>query len=203
MCGRYTLVASNKSDLADLTFPVPDRYNIAPQSTVLVKTHAIGFRMMPWSFSPSWARVPLHLFNARVETLEEKRSFKGAARCVFMADGWYEWQRSTTSKLPWYHHRDGQLLRFGGIYRANGGCAIVTMDAQPAIAHIHHRQPLLLTLDAAEAWLEGAPSGECTGDTQVSCHRVSTAVNTVRYDEKSLTRPVGDDVGEPPQGHLF
>ena len=79
MCGRYTLTASNKPDLAALKFDVPDRYNIAPQSDVLVETRLDGFIMKPWSLSPPWAAAPMHLFNARLETLDEKPSFRQPA----------------------------------------------------------------------------------------------------------------------------
>ena len=50
MCGRYTLTASNKPDLAHLNLDIPDRYNIAPQADVLVKTDRAEFTVMSWSF---------------------------------------------------------------------------------------------------------------------------------------------------------
>ena len=76
MCGRYTLTASNKPDLAHLNLDIPDRYNIAPQADVLVKTDRAEFTVMSWSFSPAWAKTPMNLFNARAETLTEKSSFR-------------------------------------------------------------------------------------------------------------------------------
>ena len=82
MCGRYTLTASNKPDLAHLNLDIPDRYNIAPQADVLVKTDRAEFTVMSWSFSPAWAKTPMNLFNARAETLNEKPSFRDAQRCV-------------------------------------------------------------------------------------------------------------------------
>ena len=36
-----------------------------------------------------------------------------------------------SSKHPWYHHREGELIRFGGVYHPLSGCAIVTTAAQP------------------------------------------------------------------------
>ena len=203
MCGRYTLTASNKSDLSSLEFNVPDRYNIAPQSDVLVETRLDGFRLMPWSLSPSWAATPMHLFNARLETLDEKPSFKGSLRCVFLADGWYEWQRSTNDKQPWYHHREGELMRFAGVYHPSSGCAIVTTAAQPAIEHIHHRQPLLLTEQTAAGWLASAPAAECVTDYAVAFHRVSTRVNNARFDSPELALPTQDSAFIDPQGTLF
>lgn len=203
MCGRYTLTASNKRDLAHLNLAVPDRYNIAPQANVLVETDRAEFLLMPWSFSPTWARTPMNLFNARAETLNEKPSFKDAQRCVFIADGWYEWQRSASPSRPWYHHFGGELLRFAGVYEPTSGCAIVTTDAQPTIAHIHHRQPLLLSADASDQWLNGSPAGECMTDITVKFHTVGSAVNSAKVDNPGLALPRDEGASEPEQGALF
>ena len=203
MCGRYTLTASNKPDLAHLSLDIPDRYNIAPQSDVLVETDRAEFTVMSWSFSPPWAKTPMNLFNARVETLTEKPSFKGAQRCVFIADGWYEWQRTVSPSRPWYHHSDGELLRFAGVYEPTSGCAIVTMGAQTGIAHIHHRQPLLLSADASDQWLNGAPAGDCMTDITVDFHRVRSAVNNAKVDDPTLAHPLDESISEPEQRALF
>jgi len=203
MCGRYTLVASNKPDLANLNLDIPDRYNIAPQADVLVETDQAEFTVMSWSFSPAWANTPMNLFNARAETLTEKPSFKGAQRCVFIADGWYEWQRTVSPSRPWYHHSDGELLRFAGVYEPTSGCAIVTMGAQTGIAHIHHRQPLLLSADTSDQWLNGAPTGDCVTDITVDFHRVSSAVNNAKADDPTLADPLDESISEPEQGALF
>ena len=203
MCGRYTLTASNKPDLAALDFKVPDRYNIAPQSDVLVETQLDGFIMKAWSLSPPWAATPMNLFNARLETLDEKPSFKGGLRCVFMADGWYEWQRSANDKRPWYHHREGELMRFAGVYHPSSGSAIVTTAAQPDIEHIHHRQPLLLTAQTAAGWLASAPAGDCLSDCAVAFHQVSSSVNSARIDAPELRLPIQRNASAHPQGSLF
>jgi putative SOS response-associated peptidase YedK len=203
MCGRYTLTASNKPDLAHLNLDIPDRYNIAPQADVLVETDQAEFTVMSWSFSPAWAKTPMNLFNARAETLTEKPSFKDAQRCVFIADGWYEWQRAASPSRPWYHHADGELLRFAGVYEPTSGCAIVTMGAQAGIADIHHRQPLLLSADASDQWLNGAPAGDCMTDITVDFHRVSYAVNNAKVDDPRLAHPLDESISEPEQGALF
>ena len=203
MCGRYTLAASNKLDLSALPREVPDRFNIAPQSEVVVETQLDGLTLKSWSLSPPWAAAPMHLFNARLETLDEKPSFKGSLRCVFMADGWYEWQRFTHSKYPWYHHREGELMRFGGVYHPLSGCAIVTTAAQPEIAHIHHRQPVLLTAHGAAGWLGGAPASDCMSHYPIAVHKVSSSVNDAALDSPNLTLPIEIETSDDVQGSLF
>jgi putative SOS response-associated peptidase YedK len=104
---------------------------------------------------------------------------------------------------PWYHHADGELLRFAGVYEPTSGCAIVTMGAQAGIAHIHHRQPLLLSADASDEWLNWAPAGDCMTDITVDFHRVSSSVNDAKVDNPRLTHPLNESISEPEQGALF
>ena len=205
MCGRYTLTVSQRPDLRDLGLQTADRYNIAPQSKVLVLDAEQQHRLMPWDYSPAWAKTPMHISNARSETLHEKPSFRKARRCVFLADGWYEWQRREGRKTPWYHHLGGELLFFAGIYNDTSGCAIVTRAALENIAHIHHRQPVLLDPRGVAHWLDGHDLFASAITHDVACHPVSTRVNRPSHDDAELILPVKP---EPPQsgeepGDLF
>jgi putative SOS response-associated peptidase YedK len=85
------------------------RYNIAPRSNVPVlvcENNQTVLKEMRWSLIPSWSKdekIGNKLTNARAETLTEKPSFKKpflTQRCLIPADGYYEWQRSGTSKIP-------------------------------------------------------------------------------------------------------
>jgi putative SOS response-associated peptidase YedK len=197
MCGRYTLTASNRPELSGFATTLVDRFNIAPQSEVLVRDESLELTLMRWDLSPPWAKSPMHLFNARAETLAEKPSFRGTKRCIFIADGWYEWQKVGAQKQPWYHHQDGELLHFAGVYHPQGGCAIVTQAAHPAIEHIHHRQPLLLEATSLEAWVDGAPPSAMDKDIEVQAHRVSQQVSNARLDNPTLNQPIKDIQGHP------
>ena len=85
MCGRFTL--KNKEKVKELyDIDIVPNYNVSPSSEVVVLTS--GPEMMNWSYSPSWAKTPMNIINARIETLDEKPSFKEAKRCVFLTDGW-------------------------------------------------------------------------------------------------------------------
>ena len=190
MCGRYTLSISSKPDLRVLGVDQSDRFNIAPATKVLVIRETNQVALMNWSLSPIWARSPMRLFNARSETLYQKPAFSGADRCAFIADGWYEWQRLGQSKLPWYHHRAGDLLYFAGIYHSHSGAAIVTMEANEMIAHVHHRQPLLLDGQNLENWLEGADPHDCVEFGEILVHRVDAAVGDPRLEGSHLIAPL-------------
>lgn len=187
MCGRYTLMVSQRPELMDLGLQTADRYNIAPQTSVLVRDERNQHRLMPWDYSPPWARTPMHISNARSETLREKPSFRKARRCVLLADGWYEWQRQPAGKIPWFHHLQGELLYFAGIYNDTSGCAIVTRSALEGIAHIHHRQPVLLDPRGVSHWLEGHDLFASAITHEICCHRVSFRVNRPAHDDSGLT----------------
>ena len=205
MCGRYTLTVSQRPALQDLSPPLTDRYNIAPGTSVLVIDAAQDYRQMPWDYSPPWAKTPMHLSNARSETLREKPSFRGAKRCVFVADGWYEWQRDGGKKRPWYHHLQGDLLYFAGIYNETSGCAIVTRGAIANIAHIHHRQPVLLDPRGVTHWLEGHDLFASAITHDVACHRVSERVNRTANDDAGLIEAAIEKPADlsPDPGDLF
>jgi putative SOS response-associated peptidase YedK len=200
MCGRYTLTIKHRPELNRLGLQQADRYNIAPQSDVLVLKDRQTPELMRWDYSPPWAKEPMHISNARSETLREKPAFKGASRCVFLADGWYEWQRKSGQKTPWYHHMQGELLFFAGIYNAVG-CAIVTRAAHPNIAHIHHRQPVLLDQRAIGHWLEGHDLFASAITRGVLCHPVSTIVNRPQNDSPALISAVESPTPRKPQAN--
>lgn len=190
MCGRYTLQVSNRPTLKTLGLPLADRFNIAPQSPVLVINPDGDYEIKPWDYSPAWAREPMHITNARSETLREKPAFRKADRCVFVADGWFEWQRRGDHKQPWYHHLDGALLFLAGICSRNGGCAIVTRPALHQLADIHHRQPVLLEERAISHWLEGHDLFASGVTHQVRCHPVSRRVNKPDQDDPKLLEAI-------------
>jgi putative SOS response-associated peptidase YedK len=106
MCGRYVLYGPQSRlteyfDLRDCAAWEP-RYNIAPQSDILVirqrpELGRVG-QSVRWGLIPRWAKDPaigLKLNNARAETVAEKPSFKSGFerhRCLIPANGFYEWQ---------------------------------------------------------------------------------------------------------------
>jgi len=193
MCGRYTLTSHHRPDLKALGLLARDRFNIAPQSDVVVIDEEHRSVLKRWDFSPVWADPPMHLSNARSETLREKPSFRGVKRCVFLADGWYEWHRGPNGKTPFYHFIDQEPLYFAGIYNDDSGCAIVTREALGGIANIHHRQPVLLDARAVVPWLDGHDLFASAISHQVQYHPVSRAVNKPENDRADLLDEAEND----------
>ena len=116
-----------------------------------------------WGYKPHWAgdKAPQPI-NATIEKVGTSGYFKQAyahSRCVVPADGWYEWDKSTNPKQPYFICReDRELLWLAAIYteRSDGkfGCAIVTQPAQGVAKEVHDRMPLALDDESLELWLD-------------------------------------------------
>jgi putative SOS response-associated peptidase YedK len=176
MCGRYTLktpanVLVERFDLDDYPSSITPSYNIAPTqevAAVVEEDQKRKLEMLRWGLIPSWAKDPSignKMINARAETVSEKPSFRKAfkvRRCLILADGFYEWQRTDNSKQP-YHIKleDDSPFAFAGLWETWGmngeeirSCAVITTEANQLMNEIHHRMPVILHPEDYELWLD-------------------------------------------------
>jgi putative SOS response-associated peptidase YedK len=122
-----------------------------------------------WGLVPRWAKGESEgapLINGRIETILEKPSFKDSVirrRCVIPASGYYEWQvKPDGTKQPFYINAGEGMFALAGLYewwkKPDGSWLLsattLTKDSAPELAHIHDRNPLLLTPETFEAWLD-------------------------------------------------
>ncbi len=220
MCGRYaiTLPPDTYRDFFGYkqrpNFPA--RFNVAPTQPVPVVLRdgdEPQFCLVRWGFLPAWVKDPKEfplVINARGETLDTKPTFRNALkyrRCVFLADGFYEWQRRGREKAPFLiRRRDGAPLPFAGLWETyshpDGGdidtAAIVTTDANGVLAPIHDRMPVVLSPEGVRRWLDArAVNGEEALSLVRPCPEewldmapVSTRVNKVENDDPDLQTPL-------------
>ena len=193
MCGRYTLSVSNKPAVANLGLQSADRFNIAPQSQVVIQRDSGDHASVHWGIPMGGSKASRFVTNARFETLDAKPLFRDVARCALLTDGWYEWQRVGSKKQPWYHHRAGRLFYMAGVYQSGVGCVVVTQGAIESLAEIHHRQPVLLDEQHLDLWLNGEQLSEELPTLEVSFHPVAMRVGNTRYDDSDLIAPVDLD----------
>ncbi len=176
MCGRYTLrtPVETLAEEFGITGPLPEvqpRYNVAPTQevvAVLTEDDERHLEMLRWGLIPSWADDPAignRMINARSETAAQKPSFRSAfrkRRCLILADGFYEWQKTGNGKQPYYiHMEDGSLFAFAGLWEVWSGdgeeirsCTILTTSANEMVGKIHHRMPVILPPENYELWLD-------------------------------------------------
>src|SRR6185436_10472875 len=219
MCGRYAITTAPEAIRAlsgYLEQPnFPPRYNVAPTQPVPIVRMAEGKRQLAlvrWGLIPAWVKDPRAfslLINARGESVLDKPAFRNAMkyrRCLFPADGFYEWERKGERKQPYFVRlKGGGPLAFAGLWESwmgpNGEeqetAAIVTTDASPSISHIHDRMPVIVAPDAFDFWLDPNVDAAVASaviqpapDALLEAYEVSTAVNGTANDSSQLLEPL-------------
>jgi len=200
------------SDFQDL---IP-RFNIAPSQEVLTITEREAHRdaaFLQWGLIPFWSKEAKGIINARVETIEEKASFKESfqkRRCLIPADGFFEWERMGKISQPYYFRmKDGAPFAFAGIWdrwQQNGryltSCAIITTTANQLLSTIHNRMPVILGSESYDLWLNEESRAADLKDLlvpfpadQMTSHAVSYDVNSTKIDDERLLHPVTPNIG--------
>jgi putative SOS response-associated peptidase YedK len=219
MCGRYAITTAPEAIrqlFGYLEQPNwPPRYNVAPTQPVPIVRVSEGRRalaLVRWGLIPAWVKDPRSftlVINARGESVLDKPAFRNAMkyrRCLFPADGFYEWKRAGERKQPYFVRlKSGQPMAFAGLWESwmgpNGEemetAAIVTTAASPSIAHIHDRMPVIVPSEAFDFWLDPKVDGEMASaviapakDALLECYPVSSAVNRTANDSPELLEPL-------------
>lgn len=218
MCGRYTIIAKAEEIEKRFNVEVPEsynpRYNAAPTQIlpVITNQNPEGLSFFHWGLIPSWAKdksISSKLINARSETLTEKASFKNAVkhrRCLVLADGFYEWKKSTKkSKIPYrILLTSKQLFAFAGLweeYEDNDQkivhtFTIITTSANTVLSKIHDRMPVILNPENEKSWLDSELTTEDRlnllkpyDETKIEYYTISPHVNSVSNDFPQLIDP--------------
>ena len=173
MCGRFELKTKfdklPKILKKDYPYGLNTKYEtqnlIRPNDPVLVIKNEgkIQTTFMSWGLISPWAKDPFgkeraRPFNARAETVEEKKLFRGSwrhKRCLIPASGFFEkkflirkenydtfWLGGIWSKWASY---DGTELE---------SCCILTTEPNDLIKPIHNRMPVVVPNGYEEQWTE-------------------------------------------------
>ncbi len=175
MCGRFTLrtPAETIADLfSEIAIPdIPPNYNVAPTHSVASIRRSgdqPGFAWLQWGLVPFWAKdakIGSRMINARSETVREKPAWRSAfrkRRCLILADGFFEWKKTSDGKQPMYiRMRDDRPYCFAGLWESNNKtgapletCTIVTTGPNELLQPIHDRMPVILPRPHHDAWLD-------------------------------------------------
>ena len=218
MCGRYCLTSAPEAIRTLYRYPdrpnFPPRYNVAPTQPVPIVRVLEGerrFALVRWGLIPYWVKDPANfslLINARGETINEKPAFRNAMkrrRCLFPADGFYEWKVEGGRKRAFHARKPGGgPLAFAGLWETWTGpngeemetAAIVTTQSNMELAAVHHRAPVIVQPEQFDLWLGGeAEAAEAAElikpapDGSMEVYEVSPAVNKVANDSPELIEP--------------
>jgi putative SOS response-associated peptidase YedK len=134
-------------------------------------------KLMRWGLVPTWftganeLEIAKTTFNARIETLSEKASFKllvNSSRCIIPSTGFFEWKHENKQKIPHFiYPTNDSVFSMAGLYdswmnpnsnEVLNSFTIITSEANDFMAEIHNskkRMPLILNAKDEENWLNG------------------------------------------------
>jgi len=191
MCGRYVNVskvkAIEKRFNAKMKQPELYRVNtnisVGEKAPVITSEKPSEISFYTFGFSPSWAKKPVYLFNARSEGDHNKtndpnytgakgiinkpmfRSAIRTQRCLVIADAFIEGPQKEKLSKPYLVYKQNGERPFGlaGIYdhwvnKETGEIistfGIITTTANDALLKLgHHRSPVILNKDQEDLWL--------------------------------------------------
>lgn len=233
MCGRYCITSAPEAVRRLFRYRdqpnFPPRFNIAPTQPVPIVRLVEGerrFALVRWGLLPPWVKDPKAftlLINARGESVNDKPAFRNAMkrrRCLFPADGFYEWKGEAGRKRAYFARptADGPVA-FAGLWETWTGpngeeletACIVTTQANRTLGQVHHRAPVIVPPESFDRWLDCARVDVSDASAIIApapeeamqVYEVSSAVNRVANDSAELIEPltpVPDDepVPDPP-----
>tara|TARA_Y100001968_G_scaffold324496_1_gene363914 strand:+ start:3288 stop:3926 length:639 start_codon:yes stop_codon:yes gene_type:complete len=172
MCASYELI-TRFSELPfilkkNLPSGLEQKYErqelIKPAEPVLVVKNEgrISTSFMLWGFISEWVKDPFdneipRPFNARAETVGEKKIFRGSwryKRCLMPASGFFEKGHRISRK-------DEKTFWLGGIWNrwiSNEGseiesCCVLTIEPSDLIKPLHNRMPAIIPNGLEKEWL--------------------------------------------------
>ncbi|MFC2112685.1 SOS response-associated peptidase [Bacteroidota bacterium] len=212
---RFTEPSSFRPGYYFNAFEIPDLPVIQVEDP-----ESIG--MLKWGLIPFWVRdaaaaedIRRKTFNARMETILEKPSFRESAksrRCLVLCKGFYEWQQRDKEKIPHYIYLQGEPpIAMAGLYenwtdRETGEmirtCTIITTAANSMMEKIHNtkkRMPLILGPGDEKFWIDPDLSPEKAysylkpvAAEQMAAHTISKLITKRGVDKNvpELVQPV-------------
>ncbi len=177
MCGRYSNLMPPEAmrRLFGTVGPPPNvapGFNCAPtQALPVVRRGREGRQLvlMRWGLVPPWSKGPgsgVTLINARAETVATKPAYRDAfrhRRCLVPCDGFYEWWQEGKLRRPYrITMRDGSPFALAGVWDRwpdpagpwLESFAVIVTDANPLVAEIHDRMPVILPEANWQSWLD-------------------------------------------------
>jgi len=207
--------------------------NIPPTAytPILYKNSANKMVLQPmlWGLIPSWHPGPdpkshrLTTNNCRIENVVNSKLYKpclSKGRCVVICEGFYEWDRSGSTKQPYMvYNSKGKVLFMAGLYstwKGDDGApiynyTIITRESNKTLSWLHHRMPnFLLSPKQITDWLDSSInytqalsmlSQSLPTEEDVKWHPVSKEVGNVRNQGSDLMNKVEIDKDSKKRSH--
>ena len=169
MCGRYWIYEEKNEELREILDRTEGEFKIGEifptdKAPILIQQNGITTpQAVIWGF-PGFRGTGV-IINARAETVPEKAMFRQSLvtkRCVVPASGFFEWSHSGPKKKYQFNLSGSGVLYMAGLYQdfnEERRFIIITTAANPSMAEVHNRMPIVLQDAECDAWLrsrEGA-----------------------------------------------
>lgn len=236
---NVNLVKEELENRYGATFLDPDKYHPSyyyhafglPRIPVICSGSTDKINVMTWGLIPSWVKtrenaeeIRFKTFNAKAESVDSKPSFSGSfssRRCIIPVRGFFEWQHTSSGKIPWYIYRvDDDIMSLAGLWAEWADTttgellntfSVITTDANGLMAKVHNskkRMPVVIEKNSESTWLD-----HCAGkeelkkllnpfpDEILKAHTISDLINrkTSERNSPEVIRPFTRETG----GDLF
>ncbi len=220
MCERFALYASPvrlKEHFATTNDPdLKPHFNIAPAQTVpVVRVDNAGnrvFTLARWGLIPSWVKDTEELqqpINAKAETAAIKPMFRHAyreSRVLVPADAFYEWTARDGRQPYLIRLRNAEPMGMGGLcwmetWQGPAGdiitFTILTIEANPLMAAIHDRMPVIIRPEDYAAWIDPnlndiiriQSMARPYPERLMEAYPISRKIDSPQYDSPDLIEP--------------
>ena len=211
MCGRFTLAErleqlQKRYEIHEITYDYQPSYNIAPTDVITTvtadDTNRKSFQPINWGIPLKIEKLQNLLINIRDDKILTNGFFHkmlDTHRCLIPASGFFEWQKSGSTKTPYYIKPDETIISFAGLYykiKDDYFTAIITTEANSLVAKLHDRMPVMLTRSEEQMWLQDTTTeSELLSflnpypSESMSYYKVSSKVNSVRNNSPDIIKP--------------
>ncbi len=215
LCQGFTSYALARAFQLDPSFALEARYNIAPGTRVPVvrrlPRRERELARLLWGFIPPWGSDPVdgsRLFNARAETIAEKRLFRDAfhaRRCLVPIDAFFIWGRAKRQPCA-VRMRDERPFALAGVWTRWESAdlriesfAILTTGANDIVRRDTDRMPVIVPLEDYGEWLDPEVPGRLLGHLlapfppeKMLLYPVQRAVNDPDNDFPEILEPTDE-----------
>jgi len=216
MCGRFinltkTSSLKKKFDIVSPQTKDLRSYNISPSQTsnIIFKKNIINIDESKWgySFFDKKNNQEKNIINSRIETINNKVLFKESyykRKCIIPLNGYYEWSLIDNNKIPFFIHIPPcEPMYLAGIWKYinfkkddQKVFTIITKNANENIRKIHHRMPVLLSVEEGRDYLDDDNSSflndnfSSSLESELDFYSVSKFVNNPLHNSEKCILPV-------------
>jgi len=175
---------------------------------VIIDQDSFSVEIMKWGYLPSnlgtleavkeFKRKFPKTFNTRCESINKSPMYRNPKRCIVPTMGWYEWKSTDAGKEKFFvKHKADKPFAYAGVYNYSRVLdqltfSVVTTAAQNGLEDIHHRQPVALSQDDYDAWLEGHLSEKDVQEPMMNDQLEWYEVPNKPKNKSDFTKPIDE-----------